>query len=141
MRLWHKDLIKILPNNQLKAMRYEIGDMAKQYPNIKNSLVKYVNNYDSQYLFNYFLRVLDEFDNRELKHQDKYDNEICRILDEKSKSQFVSLNSFYYEHNARYLRQCYFNLQEKFDRGIISEEEWKPIEKLMYYKIMEDNGE
>ena len=46
MRLWNYRLIKVLPNAQLKAMRYEIGDMVKQYPNIKNRLVSYANNYD-----------------------------------------------------------------------------------------------
>lgn len=27
-------------------------------------------------------------------------------------------------HNDRYFRQCYYNLQEKYDDGIISDEEW-----------------
>lgn len=116
MRLWHYKLIEVLPNAQLKAMRYEIGDMVKQYPNIKNGLVKYINNEDIQYLFNYFLRVLDEFDKRKINHKKSYDDEICKIIDEKSKNQFVSLNLFYQEHNDRYLKQCYYNLQEKYDR-------------------------
>ena len=128
IRIWHYRLIPVLPNAQLKAMRYEIGDMVKQYPNIKNGLVKYINNEDIQYLFNYFLRVLDEFDKRKINHKKSYDDEICKIIDEKSKNQFVSLNLFYQEHNDRYLKQCYYNLQEKFDRGIISKEEWLKIE-------------
>ena len=31
-------------------------------------------------------------------------------------------------HNERYLRQCYYNLQEKYDDGIIPEEEWKKLD-------------
>lgn len=31
-------------------------------------------------------------------------------------------------HNDRYLRQCYFNLQEKYDCGLITEQEWYEIE-------------
>ena len=31
-------------------------------------------------------------------------------------------------HNERYFWQCYFNLQEKYDRGGISPEEWSKIE-------------
>ena len=31
-------------------------------------------------------------------------------------------------HNKRCLRQCYYNLQEKYDDGIIPEEEWKKVE-------------
>ena len=32
-------------------------------------------------------------------------------------------------HNKRYLRQCYYNLEEKFDRGAIPEDEWNEVIK------------
>ena len=44
----------------------------------------------------------------------------------------------YPEHNYKYFKQCYYNLEEKHDRGIISDEEWKPINDL-YWEI-EDRG-
>lgn len=50
MRIWSKRLIPILPTKQLKAMRYELGDMIKQYPNIKHPLVKFANDYGIKYL-------------------------------------------------------------------------------------------
>lgn len=31
-------------------------------------------------------------------------------------------------HNERYLKQCLYNLQEKYDCGGISEDEWKIIQ-------------
>ena len=31
-------------------------------------------------------------------------------------------------HNDRYLLQCYFNLEEKYDCGMILDDEWGPIE-------------
>ena len=31
-------------------------------------------------------------------------------------------------HDDRYLRQCYFNLQEKYDCDGITDDEWKTIE-------------
>ena len=31
-------------------------------------------------------------------------------------------------HNDRYLKQCFYNLQEKYDCGGISEEEWWVLE-------------
>lgn len=34
-------------------------------------------------------------------------------------------------HNDRYLLQCYFNLEEKYDCGGIPEEEWLKIDKFM----------
>ena len=38
-------------------------------------------------------------------------------------------------HNERYLKQCLFNLQEKYDCGGISDEEWKIIEDKFGYLI------
>lgn len=76
MRLWDYRLIPVLPNAQLKAMRYEIGDMVKQYPNIKNGLVKYANNYDIKYLYSLFQDVVAQFNKRNLNHSKKYDDEI-----------------------------------------------------------------
>lgn len=34
-------------------------------------------------------------------------------------------------HTNRYLIQCYFNLEEKYDCGMIPDSEWKPIEEFM----------
>ena len=134
MRIWDYRLISVLPNAQLKAMRYEIGDMIKQYPNIKNRLVSYANNYDIEYLFNYFIKVLDEFKRRNLNHSIAYDNEITKIVVTKSPHPILNFqNLIYPEHNDRYLKQCYYNLQEKFDRKIISTEEWQKITDKFYY--------
>jgi len=30
-------------------------------------------------------------------------------------------------HNKRYLKQCYYNLEEKADNGGLTEDEWKLI--------------
>ena len=38
--------------------------------------------------------------------------------------------------NDRYLTQCYYNLQEKYDRGGIPEAEWQKVVN-KYYDIME----
>ena len=38
-------------------------------------------------------------------------------------------------HNHRYLKQCYYNLQEKFDCGGISEEEWIKIKNKFEEKL------
>ena len=145
MRLWDYRLISVLPNAQLKAMRYEIGDMVKQYPKIKNRLVSYANDYDIKYLYSLFEDVLDEFDKRKINHNKKYDDEIEKTVKEKSHFQFSYLKLYYEEHNDRYLKQCYYNLQEKADRGIISEQEWNKVEEFMNKfnkeKSIEENDE
>lgn len=50
-------------------------------------------------------------------------------------------------HNDRYLVQCYYNLQEKYDCGGIPREDWEKIEKKMHkleeerYNQMQLGGE
>ena len=44
-------------------------------------------------------------------------------------------------HNERYLRQCYYNLQEKYDCGLIKEREWREIYDFIKLKINIDDQE
>lgn len=139
MRLWHYEMIKVLPKQMLVSQWRECIAIKRQWEKgtLKHRLVSYVMNYNKSTFRRYVMLVVDEMDKRKIKYQYKYYDE---ILVWSMNENYLGL-VYYPEHNDKYLRQCYFNLQEKFDRGIILEEEWKPIEKLMYYKIMEDNGE
>lgn len=137
MRIWSKRLICYLPDKQLKAMRYELGDMIKQYPNIKHSLVKFANEYDIAYLYGYFDAVCKELRKRNVNMNVPYNNKILDIVyDTPSKLPIIN-NCAFKEDNDRYLRQCYYNLQEKYDRGIVSKEDWKNIHKNIYGLIKE----
>lgn len=70
----------------------------------------------------YVLDVIDEMEKRNIKYKEKYYEEINKFCD--------GYNALIYpEHNERYLTQCYYNLQEKYDRGIITKEEWLKIEE------------
>ena len=75
-------------------------------------------------MFIYYVSlVAGEMNKRNIKYNKNYLDEIsdfCNINDGNS-----MLN--YPEHNGRYLKQCYHNFEEKYDRGIISEEEWNII--------------
>lgn len=131
LRIWSLDLLEVLPKKQLLAMRYELGDMIKQYPNIKNGLVKFANNYPIVNLRFYFDCVIAECEKRGYNISQKYNEEILSIAENKIITNLAA-NAFflhlrYKEDNDRYLKQCYYNLQEKYDRGIISEEEWFKI--------------
>jgi len=62
---------------------------------------------------------------RNIKYQEKYYAEIIDFCGDEAR---YSKDLFYYsEHNDRYLKQCFYNLQEKYDRGIITDEEWNEI--------------
>lgn len=130
MRIWSKVLIPVLPTRQLKSMRYELGDMIKQYPKIKNSLVKYANNYPPKYLAQYFKIVCNECEKRNIKMNHKYNTEIWNLWQMKTPFDDNGIpdnNCIFNEDNMRYLKQCLCNLQEKYDRGIITKEEWDRI--------------
>ena len=136
MRIWSKILITsgALPTKQLKSMRYELGDMIKQYPNIKHPLVKFANNYDIAYLGQYFALVCREFDKRKINHNITYDSKIFLIIDEKTKMSYQDMmdnDLVFHEDNNVYLKICKWNLYEKFIRGMISNEEWQKIEDLI----------
>lgn len=129
MRLWDYRLLKVLPNKMLVSQWQECIAIKRQWEKgtLKHRLVSYVKNYDKDMFVGYVVEVLGEMENRNIKFQNKYYEEIW----EWSKSTNYGPAPTYPEHNNRYLTQCYFNLQEKYDRGIVTEEEWEKIEDLI----------
>lgn len=85
--------------------------------------------YRKEYFRDYVKLVVKELKNRQINiNLDLYDEiwDFCTIFSE-------PISDVYYpEHNDRYLKQCFYNLEEKFDRGIINEEEWHKILELAY---------
>ncbi len=75
------------------------------------------------YFIDYVIYIITEMDNRKIKYQGKYYLEILHFCKK------VNGNYMYPEHNNRYLLQCYYNLQEQYDRGIINELEWNRIKE------------
>lgn len=73
----------------------------------------------------YTEKVANEMARRNIKYKKTYLEEIYNFCMVKGNAKFN-----YPEHNDRYLRQCYYNLEEKADRGIISKEEWELIRKM-----------
>lgn len=137
MRIWSKRLIPYLPTKQLKALRYELGDMIKEYPEIKHSLVKFANNYDCIYLYQYFLNTCHELELRDIPMWADYNENISELAISKSKvkGNVVKDDFTFTEDNNRYLKQCYYNLQEKYDRGIITKENFDLIENVVLFYI------
>lgn len=137
MRIWSKKLIPVLPTKQLKSMRYELGDMIKQYPDIKHPLVKFANNYDCSYLGEYFILTCKECAKRKIKMSAKYSNDIISLALENSKYDdiYYLKNNVFGEDNKEYLTICYWNLYEKHLRKMITDEEWQKIEDLFKEEI------
>ena len=125
MRIWSKVLVPYLPKKQLMAMRYELGDMIKQYPNIKHGLVKFANNYDIIFLYSYFMEVCAEMEKREINMNSTYNDDISSIICSKT---HTKENFQFNEDNEEYLKICLMNLYEKYIRNMIPQEEWQKIE-------------
>ena len=137
MRLWHYKLIPVLPNQMLVSQWRECIAIKKQWEKgtLKHRLVSYVKDYDKLVFLSYTIQVTNEMQMRNIKFQKKYKDEIAKFCFTPTKVQEKNENQYYEEHNDRYLKQCYYNLQEKYDRGIINEEEWQKIENLFKEEI------
>lgn len=139
MRLWHYKLIPVLPKKQLVSQWREciaIKGMWEKGKLTNQPLVNYVMNHDKEYFMNYVWYVREELNRRNINYQNKYYNEIFNFCESDFWMNDEYRNPLYPEHNDRYLKQCYYNLQEKYDRGMISDIEWKSIELLMEKEVI-----
>ncbi len=142
IRLWHYKLIPYLPQKQLIAQWRECCCIAKNIadngtPN--HILVNEVLNYPTIHFVEYTNMILAEMKNRGYKINGKSylkfcENICCAKLCFDINADLVIKNDEVFPdwHNTRYLRQCLYNLQEKYDCGGISKEEWNNITRNFY---------
>lgn len=144
MRLWHKDLIPYLPQQWLLAQWRECcaiaSCLAKDHtPN--HLLVNPVIEYDPAHYISYCSLVFKEAYERgykitpraKMKLEDDLrawqvylKDTLPWALDDRIPVNYDAL--FRGWHNARYAQQCYYNLEEKYDRGGMTDEEWDKIQ-------------
>ena len=136
MRLWDYRLLKVLPDKMLISQWRECIAIKRQWEKgtLTHRLVSYVQDYDKEYFINYVDIVIKHMGYRNIEYQYKYYYEIRDFC---NPTHYLG-GRHYKEHNDRYLKQCYYNLQEKADRGIITKEEWKLIHKNIYGLIEEE---
>lgn len=128
MRLWHKDLIPYLPRQQLLGQWRECCAIAKSIaekgtPN--HVLVNRIMEYPIDNLDSYTSLIYAEM------HKRGYSPDWSRYRYYRPtmviNCSLYGNDLFHGWHNDRYLRQCLYNLQEKYDCGAIPEYEWKKI--------------
>lgn len=129
MRLWHKNLIPVLPRQQLLGQWRECCAIAKAIaesgtPN--HILVNKITEYPIGHFARYSREVFFEMKRRgyscEIKKLTQY------LKTDKTAGWNMKISELFPGwHNDRYLRQCLYNLQEKYDCGGISEEEWGKV--------------
>lgn len=115
MRLWHYKLIPYLPKKQLISQWRELNSIFKKQN--KYILINYVYEYPKEDLYLYTEKVLKEMQKRQIRIK-SYKNANNYFEELYSKTNKLSINiPFPNHHTDRYLLQCFYNLQEKYDRG------------------------
>lgn len=137
MRIWHKDLISVLPKYQLLGQWRECCAIARNIaekgtPN--HLLVNRVVDYPIDHLYSYCRLIQIEMIKRH------YKCDFSKVYPYLYMIKGLLLNKVKYEdifnhwHDNQYLRQCFYNLQEKFDVGGMTDEEYDAIHKLVISK-------
>ena len=122
MRLWHTILIEVLPRQQLLAQWRELCSIYAKEDN--HILINFVYE-DISSLKAYSDLVIQEFKHRGYKISANAMSRYTDYFSDKTTEEVVGI--FPNKMNLRYLKQCYYNLEEKFDCGGITIEEFEPI--------------
>lgn len=120
MRLWHTDLIPVLPRMQICGQWRELNSIYKKQD--KHILINFIYEYPKRDLFCYSLLIIAEMNRRGYKVDSK--NFRAYFGDEKYE---ITTKPFLGKMTDRYLKQCLYNLQEKYDCGGVTETEWRLI--------------
>ena len=134
MRLWHTELIKVLPREQLVAQWRELSAIAGAV--IKNGtpnhiLVNFVLDYSWKEFISYAYHVRQEMTSRGYRTMNSVWDKICS-LDSEWDKEILPLDEIYEEQmDDLYFRICWYNLYEKFLRGGISQQDWNKIKILV----------
>jgi len=116
MRLWHKDLIPVLPRQQLLGQHREICALRGRGWGKKHATVNYVFEHPYSKLYNYHVRVIQEMERRGYKAE-----RLWLVPSYRGKAIGHDTSSFtnridekpYREHNREYLQECLENLRGK----------------------------
>lgn len=145
MRLWHYKLLPFLDDFHIVAQWRELlaikGAIDKNgTPN--HRLVNNVLDYNIDDFKRYTRLVCNQLEKRKIKFNHEKYKEILKWDCDKFKN-CIELNAPIYKHwhNERYLRQCYYNLEEKHDCGIVSDGAWTKISQFYQEWLKENENE
>lgn len=125
MRLWHQDLIPLLPRQQLLGQHREICALRGNSWGKKHATVNYVFTHQPEYLVAYHKLVMDEMHKRgynvnEVWLTPCYRGKNCKpheflsdIIGSYTLASAYEGKKIYPEHNDDYLQECIENLKNK----------------------------
>lgn len=116
MRLWHEEIIHLLPRNQLLGQHRECCALRGNGWGKKHKTVDYVFEYSPYFLFAYHLLVINEMEKRGYNVSEEWKDKNYRG---KTREKYNNLEKevinspIYKEHNSEYLLECIENLRNK----------------------------
>ena len=116
MRLWHEQIIHLLPKNQLLGQHRECCALRGNGWNKKHKTVDYVFTYSPYNLFVYHSKIMDEMEKRGYRVSIEWRDKNYRGKKAESYSNLEETSIFtpiYKEHNNEYLIECIENLAGK----------------------------
>ena len=116
MRLWHEQIIHLLPKNQLLGQHRECCALRGNGWNKKHKTVDYVFTYSPYSLFIYHSKIMDEMEKRGYRVSIEWRDKNYRGQKAESYSNLeeTSISTpIYKEHNSEYLLECIENLAGK----------------------------
>ena len=116
MRLWHEEIIHLLPKNQLLGQHRECCALRGNGWNKKHKTVDYVFTYSPYSLFIYHSKIMDEMEKRGYRVSIEWRDKNYRGQKAESYSNLeeTSISTpIYKEHNSEYLLECIENLAGK----------------------------
>ena len=132
MRLWHTDLIEVLPREQLVAQWRELSAIAgavQKNGTPNHLLVNFVLDYPWVNFISYAYHVRAEMTKRGYRTMNNVWEKICSVAPDWN-GKVIPLAEVYKEKmDLTYYVICYNNLYEKYLCGGISEDDWKRLNK------------
>ncbi len=116
MRLWHQNLITLLPREQLLGQHRECCALRGKGWGRKHATVDYVFKYSPYKLFKYHVLIMEEMKKRGYKPNILWENMLYRgsscepynVMDNMELDTII-----YKEHDSKYLKECIENLESK----------------------------
>jgi uncharacterized protein (TIGR02328 family) len=141
LRLWHKDLIPVLPRNRLVAQWRELALIRssiarKGTPN--HVLVNKVCDYPFSHFYSYAILIRNEMQSRGYVTKIDVERRILVPWNEEEADEMKIEQLYDGWHNDRYFLQCYYNLQEKYDCDNVDEAEWRKLDDFVSHRIHEN---
>lgn len=139
MKLWHIKLLPLLPRQQLLSQLRECVAIAKDiYETGKTNhiLINQIMDYPIEHFQEYCDMVIEEMDARNYKVSQQTIDKLSKYLNYQCYASFANpeLRKVLFKdwHTDRYLVQCLYNLQEKYDCKGVKFDEWDRIYRKFY---------